>query len=193
MSFWDAVLGRTRPVKPRMDPLFALSTALITIETELDWVPAGRAGVVLRPASSQDFRQAVDETESLLQMAVREMDSRSEILTDEYGYRWVIVSDPDWDDLVALVHIVGTTLQEKDFGEQLLAAVFRLGRREQPSAPCYLIYNYKRGTFYPFFPRSGQRQERDHGEEMHVYSLLEKELLWEKDLSRWYPLWGCPV
>lgn len=193
MSFWDALLGRTRPVKPRIDPLFALSTAGVTFQTELGWVPAGQAGVVLRPTASQDFQQAKTEMDALVKLAAQEMGSEVETLKDKFGYRWLLLKDPDWEDLVALVHMAGSTLHEQGYGEQLLAAVFRLEPREDRPGPLYIIYTYKRGAFYPFFPRTNQQQERDYGEEMRVYSLLEQELPWEKDLSRWYPLWGCLV
>ncbi|MHB1421387.1 MAG: PspA-associated protein PspAB, partial [Bacillota bacterium] len=128
-----------------------------------------------------------------VELAAKEMNSQVEIKVDQFGYRWMLLHDPDWEDLVALVHMAGNTMDEKGFGEQLLAAAFRLEREEQSPEPLYIIFTYKRGTFYPFLPRAAGHQQRDQGEEMHVYSLMEKELPWEKDLSRWYPLWGCPV
>ena len=163
MSFWDALLGRTRPVKPQTDPLFALSTAWITFQTELGWAPAGRAGLVIRPMSSSDFQQATTEVDALLDLAAQEMTSQVKTTSDEFGYRWLLVQDPHWEDLVSLVHMAGTNLVEKGFGEQLLAAVFRLEKPNQPDQPFYIIFSYKRGSFYPFYPLQGQ-QERHHSE-----------------------------
>jgi len=88
--------------------------------------------------------------------------------------------------------MAGTPLSEEGFGEQLLAGVFRL-EKEGEGGTLYLIYGYKRGKFYPFMPRPGGAKERDESGEMRVYALLERELPWEKDTSRWYPLWDCPV
>ena len=36
MSWMDALLGRTKPVKSSLDQLFGLSTADITLQTELE-------------------------------------------------------------------------------------------------------------------------------------------------------------
>lgn len=197
MGFWDALLGRSRVPKPRTDALFALSTAWVTFQAELEWTPVGRAGLVLKSPEAPLFHQAEEETRALLDLAAEEMGSRIRTQRDEYGYTWLLVEDQQFEDLVALVHMAGTTLREKGFGEQLLAAVFRLEKpRENEASPAvlFLIYNYKRGAFYPFVPRTGAgKQERDHTTEMQIYALLEKELPWEKDLSRWFPLWSCPV
>lgn len=194
MGIFDAIFGHHKPPEAKLDPLFALSTAAISFETELGWLPAGRAGVVLHPSPSRGYREAEQELRELLTLAVQETKSAMRVETDEYGYRWVIFEDNDWDDLIGLIHMAGQTLAEKGYGTQLLAAAFLL-RREPPEKrgnSLYLIFNYKRGRFYPFIPLSAP-QERDTSGEMQVYALLEQELPWEKDVSRWYPLWGCPV
>ncbi len=199
MGLFDILFGGSHPKQARLDPIFALTTAAITFETELGWVPRGRAGVVLRPPAGQDYRATEKELRELLDLASREMKTRFEVRDDEYQYRWLIFEDPDWDDLVALVHLAGQTLAEKGYGTQLLAAVFPFRQEEDPERKgetLYLIFNYKRGAFYPFLPRrgaSGARGERDTAEETRIQALLEKELPWEKDFSYWYPLWGCPV
>ncbi|MDN5347947.1 MAG: hypothetical protein PWP65_1511 [Clostridia bacterium] len=192
MGFLDALFGRARPPQPKIEPLFALSTAWVALQSKLGWVPAGRAGLVLKPATGHDFSEAAREVEGLLKLAGEEMGSRLEEKKDEYGYTWLLVQDKDWEDLVSLVHVAGQTLTEKGYGTQLLAAVFRMQREGEESPPLYLIFSYKRGKFYPFIPL-GKDRERDNAEEMRLYSLLEKELPWENDLSRWYPLWDCPV
>ena len=192
MAFLDALLGRTRPPRARLDPLFALSTAWVTLQAELGWEPAGRAGLVLRPVAGQGFEEADAEVKDLLQLAAQEMGSKVKAEKDKYGYQWLLLEDRDWEDLVALAHMAGSTLVEKGFGEQLLAAAFRLESKKK-EGPLYLIYSYKRGAFYPFLPKPGGAQERDNAEEMRLYAMLEKELPWEKDQERWYPLWGSPV
>jgi hypothetical protein len=55
-----------------------------------------------------------------------------------------------------------------------------------------LIYLYKRGTFYPFVPLPGAAEKRDNGLELQVRALLANDLPLEKDLSRWFPVWGAP-
>ncbi|EQD47252.1 hypothetical protein B1A_14382, partial [mine drainage metagenome] len=70
----------------------------------------------------------------------------------------------------------------------LLASVFRL---QEDNSPTYLVYNYKRGRFYPFRPRGSA--DRDESREIQLSTLLRKALPIEEDLERWYPLWDCPV
>ena len=53
-----------------------------------------------------------------------------------------------------------------------------------------LVYLYKRGTFYPFAPESGER--RNSVLELQVRDLLQGEVPWEKDLSRWFAVWDAP-
>lgn len=190
MSFWDVLLGRTRVPPAQTDPLFALSTAIITLESKAGWQPAGGAAVVLRPAEDSFYTKARIETEELVTLAAREMNSQVVSKKDEYGYRWIILTDKDWEDLVALAHMVGQNLKEKGAGDRLLAAVFKLKKESQV---LFLIFNYKRGTFYPFIPVDERDKKRDNAQEMRLPSIMPKELPWEKDMSRWYALWGCPL
>lgn len=192
MSFWDSLLGRFRPAKPVTDPLFALSTAWVSFGSETGYHPAGSAGIVLRPATSQQFSETQQRIRELLELMGGETGSKIQMQSDPYGYLWLLFRDPDWEDMVALVHMAGTSITEEGYGEQLLAAVFRL-QQAGNGKTLFLIYGYKRGRFYPFIPRQAKEQERDQPEEMRVYALLENELPWEKDLQRWYPLWDCPV
>jgi len=218
MSLWDALFGRTRLKRPNMDDLFALATAAVTLEVEVRWQPAGRAGVCLKPVTSGDFAAAEAELRELVQVAARDSGTRVEVLTDAYRFRWLLLADPDFEDLVTLVHLIGRELEAHGYGAQLLSAVFRFqelaladgavagSRWEQPPAgpgshgeqppsgpgrACYLIYNYKRGNFYPFCPTGKQR--RDHAAETRAAALMEQELPMEKDLTRWFPIWDCPV
>jgi hypothetical protein len=56
----------------------------------------------------------------------------------------------------------------------------------------YWIYNYKRGTYYPFIPKGGT-EERDSEREFVVRAQIGKELPVEQELERWFPLWGIPI
>ena len=55
-----------------------------------------------------------------------------------------------------------------------------------------LVYLYKRGTFYPFAPLDGGRQQRDNALELQVKGVLSEDLKIEPDLTRWMALWGAP-
>ncbi|MHB1419478.1 MAG: PspA-associated protein PspAB, partial [Bacillota bacterium] len=110
MSFWDALTGRSRPAKPKTYPLFDLSTTWPAFQAELGWAPAGKAGLVLKPVNSYSFREAEKDVDSLVELAAKEMNSQVEIKVDQFGYRWMLLHDPDWEDLVALVHMAGNTM-----------------------------------------------------------------------------------
>ena len=62
--------------------------------------------------------------------------------------------------------------------------------RVRPSS-AYLVYLFKRGTFYPFDPTG--KETRDTQEEFRLKSLVAGDLKVEEDLSRWFPLWDLPV
>jgi PspA associated protein B len=121
---------------------------------------------------------------------VTAQESRSRIRrrSDEYGFEWLIVEDPQFEDLVTTVHLVGSELGARGFGPQLLAAVFRFDGRE---GPVYWIYGYKRGAFWPFVPKG--EKERDNARELELKAKLEKELPIEPDLTRWLALFDAPV
>jgi len=113
---------------------------------------------------------------------------------DEYGYRWLLLEDDQIDDLVTRVHLVNTTLTEAGWGPQLLCSVFGFNPAADAGSdvrPIYLVYLYKRGTFYPFAP-SG-KQQRDTEYELRVRGILGVDLPVETDLTRWFPLWDLPV
>jgi hypothetical protein len=59
------------------------------------------------------------------------------------------------------------------------------------TSSAYLVYLFKRGTFYPFVPLGGEK--RDTEEELRLRSLVVDDLKVEPDLDRWFPLWDLPV
>lgn len=186
--FFDALFGRTRPVKSQLEKLFAMSTAHVTLTIDHQQQPAGRGGICFRPVTSSRFGSLQSELNDLLRVSGKGTGTVIRTTTDAYGFQWVILEDEDFEDLVATVHLVSLTLQDADFGEQLLAAVFKF---EGPGHPIYWIYNYKRGSFYPFVPTGDRR--RDNAAELRLSAVMERELPIEKDVERWYPLWGIPV
>lgn len=200
MGFLDSVLGpllgRTRLKAPDMDRLFKLSTAGPMLDSA-ELAPDGRWAVCLRPVEGSEFAAVERDLTELVDLACRSRDfnSRSEVLRDGLGYVWIVFTDPDLEDGVTLVHLVGSTLTEKGYGEQLLAAVFRmrLSGAPQPTSTCYVIYNYKRGYFYPFVPKPGANHAHDTAAEFRVGSALQPLLPVEPDLTRWFPLWDCPL
>jgi hypothetical protein len=189
LGLTDVLFGRKRLKDAKTDPLYALSTARVTLEVELGLKSSGRAAVTFKPLSSGDFVRAENELQQLLEIVAQESRSRVLRRTDEFGYEWLIVEDEHLEDLVAAVHLVGSELQARGFGSQLLAAVFRFDGDEKP---VYLIYGYKRGAWWPFVP-TGEGKERDNAKELELKAKLERELPIEADLTRWLALFDAPV
>ncbi len=188
MGLRDIISGRKKLAEPRDDRLFALSTATVTLETELGLKPSGVAAVTFKPLSSAEFTRVDADLETLLQAAAQSAGSTVERRTDQYGFEWVIVRDPDFEDVVTTVHTVAAELTAQGFGAQLLAAAFRF---EGGANPVYWIYGFKLGKFWPFIP-SGENQ-RDNATELELKAKLENELPIEQDLTRWLALFDLPI
>jgi hypothetical protein len=189
MGLLDALFGKKKLAGAKLDKLFALSTARVTLEVELGLEPAGAGAVVFKPLSAGEFVRVENEIQELLEVVAQDAGSSVRRQEDTYGYTWLIVRDDDFEDLVTAAHLISSELKARGFDEQLLAAVFRFGGGKHP---VYLLYSYKRGTFWPFVP-TGEDQTRDNAEELRLKSELEKELPMEDDLSRWFGLFDAPV
>ena len=187
MGIFDAIFGRSKPVKSQTEQLFAMATARVTLEMNVGLAPSDRAGVVFRPLQSGGFDAVERELGELLELSSRDTGAQINQRGDDFGFHWVLVRDPEFEDLVSTIHMVSLTLTDKGYKDQLLAAVFRF---EQDGRAVYWLYNFKRGSFYPFVPTDGQR--RDNGAELRFAALMEKELPVEKQTDQWYPLWGIP-
>src|SRR5438045_531959 len=153
MGFLDALLGRRKVQGPAPDRLFALSTAYVDLEAVQGIKTRGVAGIVFQALATADFQQIVSDTEELLKGTGEETGTKVETTDDDLGYRWVVLRDADIEDLVVAVNTVGDGLAVGGYGDRILAAVFAF--EDAKGAPIYLIYNYKRGKWYPFVPAAG--------------------------------------
>jgi len=195
VGFLDALLGRTKPAQADLDKLFGLPGAQITLEATEAIQPTGQAGVCFKPAEGQAFASTESELTALLNLG-DDAGAKVAEKSDQYGYRWVVVEADDFQTLVTRVHVTNTTLQENGYGPQLLCSVFGFSPKPptgatRPQATVYLIYLYKRGTFYPFVPTGGEK--RDNEVELRLKNELAEDLSIEPDLDRWFPIWGLPV
>jgi hypothetical protein len=187
----DVLLGRKKLKDPARERLFAISTARITLETELDLKPSGSAGVCFKSLSAGEFVRAENELQQLLDAVANESGAKVDRKSDEMGFEWLVVHDPDFEDIVATTHLIAQELQDRGFGGQLLAAVFPFeGKFKEGRA--YWIYGFKQGSFWPFVP-TGKGQERDNAEELELKAKLETELPVEQDLTRWFALFDAPL
>jgi hypothetical protein len=102
----------------------------------------------------------------------------------------MIVKDPDIEDLAVGVNAVNDALAVGGYNDRVLAAVFAF--EDADHKPLYLIYNYKRGSWYPFVPAGGDKQ-RNTERELQIKAATGPELPFEPELERWFPLWGIPI
>jgi hypothetical protein len=187
MRWLNSLLGRTDPVEPDLDRLFALPAAAVTLQAATGLRPSGTAAVVFKPATGAAFATTDTDLDQLVQLMAEGTQASVRRHDDAHGYRWIVLDDPDLDDQVTTIHAANRTLAERGFGHQLLCSVFAFTNGQ----PCHLVYLYKRGTFYPFAPRDEPR--RDTQLELEVRGALASELAVEDDLQRWFPLWGLPL
>lgn len=148
----DAIRGKSELPRAKLDRLFAISTASITMEANLGLSPGGAAGICLKPIESSRYEAARSEIEDLLKYSARETGTKYRVEKDEYRYLWVVLEDPDFDDLVVNVHLVSTTMVEHGFGEQLLCALYQFRGRD---GPVYWIYSFKGALTTPSLPSRG--------------------------------------
>ena len=189
MGLRDVLLGRKKLAAPARERLFALTTAAVTLETELGLKTGGVGGICFKPLSAGEFARVESDIEQLLDSVAAESGSKLERRNDSFGYSWVVVRDPQLEDQVTAVHAVAQGLEEQGFGEQLLAALFKFDGGKHP---VYFVYGYKRGAFWPFVP-TGEDQERDNAEELELKAKLDGELPIEPELSRWFGLFDAPL
>jgi hypothetical protein len=186
----DALFGRTKQVQPKLDNLFALPTAALTLETELDLVPSGQAGLCFKSGSGDSSITTDADLQELLNFD--ETNGKVSLTTDDLGFKWLVINDPDIEGLVTRVHGANTSMVENGLGPRLLCAVFGFVPKTPPGdGAVRMVYLLKQGTFYPFAPTSAN--QRDNELELRVRSFLENDLPIEKDLSRWMALWNLPV
>jgi hypothetical protein len=187
----DILRGQRPPKRANLDRLFALSTAYTTLTVNLGLEPTGRAGICFKSVEAGVFAELTRDVEQLLELSRQTTGTTVRWVDDELGFRWCVLEDPDFDDLVTTAHMVNQSLEERGFSEQLLCSTFGLIDPSRGGALLYFVYAYKRGTFYPFAPLDGEK--RDTAVELRLQGALARELPIEPELERWYPVWGLPL
>jgi hypothetical protein len=171
-----------------LDDLFALPGAALTLQAGTDFTPTGTGSVCFRAAEGKAFSDIEKDVRELLSMG---KDSAPvEVSTDAYKFTWLVCrhSPDDPEGLVTDLHAVNSSLEAGGFGPLLLCTIMAF--RDSGGRSLGLVYLYKRGTFYPFAPLSGQ--QRDNALELQIRGVLGADLKIESDLGRWMPIWGAP-
>ena len=190
MGLREILTGRSAVKQPaKLDRLFALSTAHVTLETSYEISSTGVAGIVVQALATSDFQAVLKDTEEVVEATAGEYKATVETSDDEFGFRWVIIRDPAVEDLVATINAVSSSIEAGGYGELLLCAVFAF--KGPSDAAINFIYNFKRGSWYPFVPAAGDKQ-RNTERELQLKAQIGEELPIEPELERWFPLWGVP-
>ncbi|MEU3856019.1 hypothetical protein AB0F03_01330 [Streptomyces sp. NPDC028722] len=192
MGLLDILLGRTRPVAPDLDRLFALPSAAVTLEAGAGFTATGDGAVCFATVEGAAFEQTHREVRALLDADSDRTGPPVELCRDGYGYSWLVSRrSPDrLPQLVGDLHAVNTSMEANGFGPQLLCSL--AGFTDDTGRRLALVYLYKRGTFYPFAPLPGGGGRRDNALELQVRAALGDDLRIEPDLGRWFPVWGAP-
>ena len=195
MGLRDILTGRHQVKGPAPDRLFAISTAYITLESEHQIVPAGKAAIVFQALATSEFEATLKEMEVVVTATGGESGTTVATQDDSYGYRWMVMRNPpatpSVEDLAVAINAVSSSIETAGHGERLLCAVFAFTDARQQ--PIYFIYNYKRGYWYPFVPAPGSTQERSTERELQIKAQMSTELPIEPEIERWFPLWGIPI
>ncbi len=186
MKFIDSLLGRTTQKAAKLDALFGLPNAAITLETTSGFRPTGAGAVCYRAAEGAAAAQTQTDIVDLLNSDADGPDV--EKTTDSFGFTWLVCHQDEMTLLCNDLHAINTSLEEQGFGGGLLCSLASFS--DPAGRTVGLVYLYRQGTFYPFAPKGPQ--QRDNLLEIQVRDLLAGELPMEKDLTRWMALWGAP-
>src|SRR5581483_6026855 len=190
VGFLDVLIGRRKLAQPAPDRLFAMSTAYVTMQTGLGMSSRGSAAIVFQSLATADFTSIVRDMEEVVRATAGDSGTKVETSEDDYGFSWLVLRGPSFDDLVVGINAVSSALEGGGYGDRVLCAVFSF--QDSRGRQLYWIYNYKRGAFYPFVPAPGA-QQRDNERELVLKAQIGNELPVENELSRWFPLWGVPI
>jgi PspAB-like protein len=191
----DILTGRHSVQGPAPDRLFAISTAYVTLQSEHQINPAGRAAIVFQALATSEFESTLREMEEVVTATGGESGTKVSSQDDSFGYRWMVLRNPDGapsvEDLAVGINAVSGSIETAGYGERLLCAVFAF--EDARKGRVYFIYNYKRGYWYPFVPVAGAKDERSTERELQIKAQMASELPIEPELERWFPLWGIPI
>jgi hypothetical protein len=195
VGIFDVLTGRHKVQGPAPDRLFAISTACITLQSAYQIEPTGAAAIVFQPLATSEFEATLRDMEEVVRATGSETGTQVRTLDDSYGYRWMVLEHGSVDDLAVGINAVSGSIEAAGHGERLLCAVFAFS--DARKRRIYFIYNYKRGSWYPFVPHPGatgsEPSARDTERELQLKAQMAGELPLEPELERWFPLWGIPI
>src|SRR3954453_7326682 len=173
MGFLDVLRGKRSLRQPTEDRLFAMTTAVVPMQ-EAGLQPTGKAAMVFQPLGTADFESIMKDMEEVLRATGEDAGTAIESRDDTFGYRWMVLSDTEFEDLVVGLNAVNSALRDGGYGDRVLAAVFPF--RDGGGRPVNFIYNVKRAAYSPFVPQPGSAQARDSERELQLKARFERDL-----------------
>jgi len=183
----DLLFGRGESTEARAadsEDLLALPGAALTIERRVGYAPTGAAALCFAAADAGGFEETIADLRGVLDATEADAGTTTDWREDGHGYRWLVLADDEQEDLASALQFAAETFAEREFGDELLAALVAFAADDRRA---YLVYTFDRGRFYPFAPEG--TDERDTAAEFRLQSVLESELPFEDDRSQWFPLW----
>ncbi len=189
MGLFDTILGRTKPVRANLDALFALPSAALTLQSAGGLVSSGHAGVCWKAPAGQAAADAQKEISELVGDGFRQT-------VDSFDYGWLLLDDPDLEELVTKIHMANSTLQDNGWGPQLLCSVF--GFVPGPDAPATPSPSGSSTSSSAAPSTPSRRSTRPRSAATPSWSCASApwsgaDLPVEPDLARWFPMWDMPV
>jgi hypothetical protein len=171
--------------------LFSLTSAQITLETNLNLKSTGKAAIGLKNVSGRLFAETVEEIKNFLDISKRESDLYYREISDSYDYMWIVFQSANVEDIISCISAAGEIVHDRGFSKQLFVAMFQFRNYNSEKTDHYLVYNYATNKFYPFVPLS--KNERDNKIENKIMETIINEMPFERDESLWYPIWNLTL
>ena len=190
MGFLDTLLGRTKPVQPKLDDLFCAPVCSDNAGGGSGFHPDGRLCLLFRPVEGGRLADVQKDVPDLLDMSAgQEGAPFVEVSKDDYGFTWVVDSrmSSEIDALVTDLHAVNSALVDNGFGPQPPIVHPGLPRRGGTPGPDLPVQAGHASTL--FAPLAYEK--RDNALELQVKGAIpvpEPEV--EQDLGRWFPVWA---
>lgn len=170
----------------KADPndLIALSRVSLAVETNMNYEPCEVGGLAFSDIDDQEFEKALNEVKGVIKSNDDTEDADLD-MKDIHGTQWIVVNDESIESLAANLQFGASAMESVEYSSRLLAAVLPFKNDENDYI--YVIYSFRRGSFYPFAPQG--LDERDSKIERRLSTIIEDEIDVEDDRSYWYPLW----
>lgn len=213
MSFFRRIkrIAESHRQEPNIDgdTVSSLSSANITIETELGSTYTGKSAILLKNTREEQFEEVKREIKGFLGAGRSDSGVRLNTISDSHENSWIILEAEKIEDSLAAVMAAADTVRDRGLATQLVACVFEYAKSSKTpynddllrhdkrkedrlyDNNQYLVYNFQTDKFYPFITIEGSKM-RDRELETKIKDSLKREIPFEDDESLWQPFWNLP-